>query len=510
MKKFTFIFAGLALLASAAFTSCEKTPAPSADEGTKSIALSINFGGVGTKAEVTPDDPWAPDYKEYESLDLYFTSSTGSILYYYHAAANAEGNGLTIWNGLMTTSSTARGSGVRFLGMEGVNRVFVVANGPQIAGLADEGVVDETTGKVTGTINISALNNGLSLDKYAAKNQDQMIYAGATFTLKEATGVSESAAEIEIGDRGAVDYEATVTIRPAVSRLEVNDVAVTSSGYAYFSLDADGNYVQSDEVNGEYRVEYSGFEPSLVGVYMSNVYKTSPLFPKQTDATAGQLFATPTDVGAIKEGTWVSLASEGTFANCLQYSNYAEGTGYSNLIPADYIGTADINHVLTLFDGDKTPASPKVIPFNFFVPYDITDESTTSTALPGAITPSLHFQFKSPASFTVGKVEKKVSDDAWTEITDQTAVDIKSLVEWPDAISSAESGIAFANVVKFYEEKTLATPVTIRPGYIYQVGQVLVSPVNLEITSQKINTYNVAVVVTVVPYTTQDVYPGFE
>ena len=78
------------------------------------------------------------------------------------------------------------------------------------------------------------------------------------------------------------------------------------------------------------------------------------------------------------------------------------------------------------------------------------------------------------------------------------------------AISSAESGIAFANVVKFYEENTHATPVTIRPGYIYQVKQVLVSPVNLEITSQKINTYNVAVVVTVVPYTTQEVYPGFE
>lgn len=510
MKKLSFVFAGLALVASAALTSCEKDPAPGADEGLKSIALSINFGGVGTKAgEMTPDAPWTNNFKTYEYLDLYFTSATDNILYYYHAAANADGNGLTIWNGLMTTSSTAKGPGVRFLGMEGVNRVFVVANGPQIAELEAEGTVDETTGKVTGTINISALNNGLSLDSYAAKNQNQMIYAGATFTLKEATAVSESAAEIEIGDRGAVDYEATVTIRPAVSRLEVNDVAVTSSGYVYFSLDADGNYVQSDEVNGEYRVEYSGFEPSLVGVYMSNVYRTSPLFPKQTDATAGQLFATPTDVGAIKEGTWVSLASEGTFANCLQYSNYAEGSGYSNLIPADYIGTVGSNNVLTLFDGDKTPASPKVIPFNFFVPYDITDESTTSTALPGAITPSLHFQFKSPASFTVGKVEEKGSG-SWTEITDQTAVDIKSLVEWPDAISSAESDIAFANVVKFYEESNLTTPVTIRPGYIYQVAQVLVSPVNLEITSQKINTYNVAVVVTVVPYTTQNVYPGFE
>ena len=509
MKKLSYVFAGLALVASAAFTSCEKDPAPVADEGLKSIALSINFGGVGTKTEVTPDAPWGNKFKTYEYLDLYFASATNNILYYYHAAPDASGNGLTIWNNLLTTSTTTKGSGVKFLGMEGVNRVFVVANGPQIAGLAAEGVVDETTGKVTGQINISDLNDGLTLDKYSADaNQEKMIYAGATFSLKEATAVSANAAEITIGDKGAVDYEATITIRPAVSRLEVNDVAVTSGGHIYFTLDTDGNYVQSDEVNGKYRVEYSGFEPSLVGVYMSNVYRTSPLFPQQTEADAGQLFATPTDVGAIEKGEWVSLASENTFANNLEYSNYAEGTGYASLIPADYIGTST-NNVLTLFDGDKTPDSPKVIPFNFFVPYDITDESTTSTALSGTVIPALHFQFTTPASFTVGKVEEKISD-TWTEITDQTSIDIKNLVEWPDAISSAESGIAFANVVKFYTDADHGTTADILPGYIYKVQQVLVSPVNLEITAKKINTYNVAVVVTVVPYTTQNVYPGFE
>lgn len=509
MKKLSFVFAGLALVASAALTSCEKDPALVADEGLKSIALSINFGGVGTKVEVTPDDPWGNNFKTYEYLDLYFTSATNNILYYYHAAPDEDGNGLTIWNNLMTTSSTAKGPGVKFLGMEGVSRVFVVANGPQIANLATDGVVDEATGKVTGSINISDLNNGLTLDKYAANaNQEKMIYAGATFSLKEATTVSENAAEIEIGDRGAVDYEATITIRPAVSRLEVNDVAVTSEGYIYFTLDTDGNYVQSDDVNGKYRVAYSGFEPSLVGVYMSNVYRTSPLFPQQTEATAGQLFATPTDVGAIEKGEWVSLAGEDTFANNLEYSNYTEGTGYASLIPADYTGTSNSN-VLTLFDGDKTPTSPKVIPFNFFVPYDITNESTTSSALSGTVTPALHFQFKTPASFTIGKVEEKIND-AWTEITDQASIDIKNLVTWPDAISSAEDGIAFANVVYFYTDADLTTTADILPGYIYKVQQVLVSPVNLEITTKKINTYNVAVVVTVVPYTTQNVYPGFE
>ena len=500
MKKLSYVFAGLALVASAAFTSCEKDPAPVADEGLKSIALSINFGGVGTKVEVTPDNPWEDDIDEYGTLDLYFTSATNNILYYYRAAetdASQNTNSGRIWDGLT-------GTGVHFLGMEGVQRVFVVANGPEISGLAD--ATDEK-GEVSGTYNISALNTLLTLDAYSAnKEQKAMLYAGAALTLTAAASVAEGTPEIEIGDRGALDYQAEITIRPAVSRLEVNDVAVTSGGHIYFTLDTDGNYVQSDEVNGKYRVEYSGFEPSLVGVYMSNVYRTSPLFPQQTEADAGQLFATPTDVGAIEKGEWVSLADEDTFANNLEYSNYAEDTGYASLIPADYTGTS-ANNVLTLFDGDKTPASPKVIPFNFFVPYDIS--TSAGTVLSEAVTPALHFQFKAPASFTVGKVEEKISD-TWTEITDQTSIDIKNLVEWPDAISSAESGIAFANVVKFYKDNTLVTPVEILPGYIYQVQQVLVSPVNLEITAKKINTYNVAVVVNVVPYTTQEVYPGFE
>ena len=515
MKKLSFVFAGLALVASAAFTSCEKTPAPSADEGTKSIALSINFGGVGTKTEVTPDDPWENSYKGYESLDLYFTSSTGSILYYYHSTStDAEGsNGKIIWDGLNTTTSNPN-SGVYFVGMENVNRVYVVANGPQITGLTTE-----DNGKVTSSNDIAELNALIKLESYKADNdQNKMLYAGATFSLDPIEGTTvQTSQEINVGDEGALNFKAEITIRPAISRLEVGEVAVQTEGDIYFKEDVNGNYVATTATDPDalYKVSYSGFTPSLVGVYMSNVYRTSPLFPQQT-ALSTDLFATPTDVGAIKKGTWVSLAPEGTFANCLQYSNYAEGTGYSNLIPADYIGTAGSDNVLTLFDGDKTPASPKVIPFNFFVPYDITSTASATyiTAVSGAAVPVLHFQFKEPdVPMTVGPdVYEKGSSGAWdVEVTDpQTVLDVTAEVNWPAGTVNSEDGIAYANVVKYYTSDDMNTEVTLKPGYIYKVQQVLVSPVNLEITSQKINSYNVYVVVTVVPYATEDVYPGFE
>ena len=107
MKKFTFIFAGLALLASAAFTSCEKTPAPSADEGTKSIALSINFGGVGTKANVDGEleDPYKAELVNPTALQIYFTDNAGIIKYAYSADAESSDDNKIIWDNLTNTTN---------------------------------------------------------------------------------------------------------------------------------------------------------------------------------------------------------------------------------------------------------------------------------------------------------------------------------------------------------------------------------------------------------------------
>ena len=512
MKKLFFVFAGLALVASAAFTSCEKDPAPVADEGLKSIALSINFGQTGTKADIDGEleDPWKKGFSEFKRLDLYFTNANDQIKYYYSAAPDAgDGtNGKIIWDSL-DPSATNPNSGVRFIGMEGISKVFVVANGPKISGLTTD-----SNGTVTSITYISALN-GAKLTDYTGE-QNTMLYAGAAVNLTLASTVSDNAGEITVGEEGGQDYRADVTIRPALSRLEVQQAGVVTSGYVYFKTDGDtGNFIETEiEGEAEYRVEFSGFEPSLVGVYASNVYKTSPLFPVQTNPAAGTLFATPTfDKGnsPIEKGKWVELGSETELNDYLSYANYEDGTGYGNLVTDTYSDDAPSNNELLLFNGNKSGAG-KVIPFNFFVPYDITSTATDVTALSGSVMPSLHFQFKEqPAqqSMTLTVTHRQTAGTGtWEPVTDNSITEaLKAQVDWPTAVGG-EDGIAFANVVKYFTKE--GSDITLRPGYIYRVQEVIVDPTNISISTKDTDAYNVYVVVTVVPYNEENVYPGFE
>lgn len=511
MKKLSYVFAGLALVASAAFTSCEKDPAPGADEGLKSIALSINFGQTGTKAIINGEleDPWANDYSEFERLDLYFTNANDQIKYYYHAAPDAGdgSNGKIIWNSLYPSTGNP---GVRFIGMEGISKVFVVANGPKITGIATD-----PNGTVTSITYISALNDAIKLTDYTGE-QNTMLYAGAAVNLTLAGTVSETAGVITVGEEGGQDYKADVTIRPALSRLEVQQAGVVTSGYVYFKTDGGtGNFIETEiEGEAEYRVEFSGFEPSLVGVYASNVYKTSPLFPVQTNPAAGTLFDTPTfedGNSPIEKGKWVELGSETELNDYLSYANYEDGTGYGNLVTDAYSGTTSDSELL-LFDGDKNIAEKKVIPFNFFVPYDITLTARDVNALSGSVMPSLHFQFKERAQPMTLTVTHKQTAGAgtWEPVTDNSIIDaLEAQVNWPTAVGG-EEGIAFANVVKYFTSDALTDETTLKPGYIYRVKKVIVDPTNISISTKDTDAYNVYVVVTVVPYKVEEVFPGFE
>lgn len=513
MKKLSFVFAGLALVASAALTSCEKDPAPAADEGLKSIALSVNFGQTGTKAEIDGelDDPWTNDYSGFERLDIYFTNAKDQIKYYYRAAStDVDGMGKIIWDSLDPSTDNPN-SGVRFIGMEGISKVFVVANGPKITELNTD-----PNGTVTSTTDIYALNDAIKLTDYTGE-QITMLYAGAAVNLTLAGTVSGTAGVITVGEEGGQDYQADVTIRPALSRLEVQQAGVVTSGYVYFKTDGGtGNFIETEiEGEAEYRVEFSGFEPSLVGVYASNVYKTSPLFPVQTGPAAGTLFDTPTFEGQespIKEGKWVELVSETELNDYLSYANYDEaGTGYGDLVSTAYSDdTPSGTNELLLFNGNKNSAN-KVIPFNFFVPYDITSTASDVTALSGSVMPSLHFQFKEPAQRMNLTVEhKNAGTGAWESVSDQSIIDaLEAQVDWPTAVGG-EDGIAFANVVKYYTGDDLTTETTLRPGYIYRVQKVIVDPTNISISTKDTDAYNVYVVVTVVPYNDENVYPGFE
>ncbi len=514
MKKSIFIYAALALAASFSLASCQKEQGPAnPDEGLKSIALSLNFGQAGTKTTIDPEleTPWVGDgtYKEFETLDLYFTSANNNIVYYYRASADAsDENGRTIWAGLYPESDNPN-KGVRFIGMEGISKVYVVANGPDIAGLETS-----ETGLVSGTHNMNELNELISLTDYTTDEQNTMIYAGATQDLALVQAVSSEAGTILVGENGGSDYLAEITIRPALSRLEVSQAGVKTQGTVYFKTDNNGEIVETNtEADATYKVDYSNFKPSLVGVYASNVYRKAPLFPIQTDANAGDLFATPTfeaQTSPVTEGLWTSLASEQKLNAYLCYANYDTANGYGALVSTAYSDQTASGDNWLLFNGQKGGAN-KVIPFNFFVPYDITSraDAETITALEGSLFPSLHFQFKEqddtdPIDLTC----YKKGTDSWEELSGSELVKIEDLFEWDIAYGS-EDGIGFANVVKYYEQD-LATEVTLRPGYIYRVQQVIVDPTNIKVSTMNTDSFNVHVVVTVIPFVTENVYPGFE
>lgn len=529
MKTFNLLTISLAFGAAALLTSCQKEPQTSAvtDDGVKSIALSINFGGAATKATIDDelDDPFTAT-SEFQKLAILFTDNAGDIKYAFEADDSDNGQETDegkIWDNLFNTASP---TGVRFIGLEGVTRIYVVANGPSLTAGTDAGglglTFEAAGGLVTNqtAVNINAINGILNIEDYFAttKNADAMPYIGACVALELANGaVGTSAPEVVLGADAGQYYQANITIRPAVSRLEVQKVSVVTEGTKYFKLAADGVALEEcEEAEAEYKVHWEGFEPALVGAYMSSFYTNTSYFPTATLASWNG-FETPSFDDAeggnapISAGLWNVATLTDEINALVSYANYnTEGTSYEALVGEDYRGgesTKDANAVY-VFDGMKNSVN-KVIPFNFFVPYDITSDADGSlSALEGTIVPKLHLQLKAPGTAITTEVQKKVND-TWENLAAEDA-NIKTMLTtfftWP-TVAGGEDDIAFVNVRMGTQA---GDDVTLRPGYIYKMDEIMINPVNVNgsVTSSDLN--NIFVTVTVVGYTIENVYPVFD
>lgn len=531
MKTFNLLTISLAFGAAALLTSCQKEPQTSAvtDDGVKSIALSINFGGAATKATIDGelDDPFT-ETDEFQKLAILFTDNAGDIKYAFEAS-DASGAGTdeeTIWDNLFKST----GAGVRFIGLEGVTRIYVVANGPSLTAGTDAGglglTFEAAGGLVTNqtAVNINAINGILNIEDYFATTEEAnaMPYIGACVALKPAADgtVGTSAPKVVLGADAGQYYQADITIRPAVSRLEVQKVSVVTEGTKYFKLAADGVALEEcEEAEAEYKVRWEGFEPALVGAYMSNFYTNTSYFPTATLASWNG-FETPSFDDAeggnapISAGQWNVATLTSEINALVSYANYTEGTPshYDALVGEDYRGgesTKDANAVY-VFDGAESGAD-KVIPFNFFVPYDITSDADESlSALEGTIVPKLHLQLKAPDAAITTEVQKKVND-AWENLAAEDA-NIKTMLTtfftWP-TVAGGEDNIAFVNV-KMGANENATDEIALKPGRIYKMQEICIDPMNItgSVTSSDLN--NIFVTVTVVPYVVENVYPVFD
>ena len=507
MKTLNLSILVLAAGAVSVLSSCQKEPQtqPVTDEGVKSVALTLNLGSPSaTKAQNEVEDPYADGFDDFENIAILFTDQDGVIKYAFQADADeqADTDEKKIWDNLY-------GAGVRFIGLENISQIYVVANMP-----ADAMTFPED-GIMTQTVNVTDINDDIALvDYFSSLEQDKVPYIGADLAFDILDGNSVSGdAEVVVGEDAGQYYKAEISIRPAISRFEVSKVTVVNGGTAYFKLADSGVELESVETDAEadYKVEWSGFNPSLVGVYMSNFYTNTAYFPAAETTLEGRwtAFETPSfenGTSPITQGLWSSAALDETLNDLVSYSNYTS-PDYGLLFDDTY---SDVSGG-TLFDGSKGGAN-KVIPFNFFVPYDLRATGEIDVyATDGSLTPKIHFQFKEGGQIST-TISVKNTSGGWETLDSDSDqyVQLNTMFAWP-SVPGGEDGIAFANVTFVTDQSDPEGSVLqLRPGFIYKVQEVKVSPVNISgsVTSSDLN--NIFVTVTVVPFNTEDVYPVFD
>lgn len=486
MKIYSFI--ATTAIAALALAGCNKeqvtAPAANPDAGVKAVTLSIRGLNANTKAQLgqTVDNSWVKD-SGIDQLDIYFTSAGDQIRYSYRL--DASGTYSEAWNTITNTSGENR---VRFIGLKEVSRVYVVANSPDA--LIESGSITQVVADLADMQGKTAEGNFVT--------KTDVVYMGGDTELNPigTEPVDEVTTEIGEGESASMYMTAKVTIRPVISRLEIEKISVLTTGTTEITYpEGDGGEV--------YEVTWEGFEPKLVGVYMSNFYETlEPVTPH-----LGILFATPEGQG-ITNGTWTGLDATYNKDGLAYYNNWT-GSTYESLFnncPGKQEGES--NYVY--FNGNGTSC----LPFNFLVPFDV--ESTAQDAnVEGAFeTPKFHFQFlfdqSALSGYEITKVVKKGTED---EVTPGNNPDLyDKLTAGLVFTTVSDDNIYYANVTSFVEDNSgiAGANVTIKPNSIYRMSEVSIAPYNLGFGTVTEDAYNVIVKVSVLPYNEVEVLPSFE
>ena len=438
-------------------------------DGSKQVVLKVNL--PATRADV--DNSWldgngAPQKTNISSIDVFFTNAIGKVQEHYTLSTD---------NGYL---EDVQGDGLRFVGLEDVTAVYIAANVP-----------DESMRNIATMADFKVLMN----QQAPSMEQNNMIFAGCDMDLIAGADTDTSIPTYDDNPddnqaptgpaAGDMVYTADVVIRPIISRIEWGNISVKKDGQKDFPQD-DGS---------TYRVEWTGYKPTIVGVYQSNVYLAENIFGTPQ---ASAWFATPANWTSIVNGAWVepTPSIDGITWNdvkpSLAYSNY-QADGYAKLLPDGY-------------NEDKQ----QCVPFHFFVPFDPTSSEDDNKLMTGDMDgtlPQWHFQLYYPddRGYTI-TVKKKgaEADSQFQEVTDDTALSLMGDFLYP----AGSDGIAYANVVKL-KDNTGNNDLVYRPGMIY-TADIEIYPYNVSLGFEDKDNYNVIVKVDVADFATQEVKPEFD
>lgn len=452
--------------------ACSKddTATPSAD-GSKQIVLKVNL--PTTRAALTPDAPYVEDGTSIKLMNVFFTNANGVVQYRY----DLKDGDLTNITGT---------TGLRFVGLENVTAVYIVANA--------NGITLPEKGDNMNTFSVTLAQQAPSMD------QNQMVFAGCDLDITPLTpDVNDDIPTYNNAqwNEGDQTYNADITIRPLISRIEWGKIETDPDGEKLVKV-------------GEkyYLVKWSGWNAEVCGIYQSNVYGAESIFaakPVPVDEEDDDIFfATPKGLNAIVEGEWATPSP--TFIGwdamkpVLTYNGYDNNADkYASVLPADYNAKVD-----------QDPG--QCVPFHFFVPFDVDGENPAAGTLADANEPHWHFllHFEDPSAYnsSITVYNSNASGDKIGDPinlnSDDAALSVASQFMFP----VTEDNIAYVNVIDLFEG-TSDKNVSYAPGKIYTTN-VTLSPFNVTAGPVVVTDYNVIVKVTVADFATQEVTPEFD
>lgn len=478
--KFRFLLIATACLGMIACSKNDGVTTDPSESGSKSIVMKI--ATPVTRAYITPDAPYQPS-TDISSIDVYFTNSNSTIQSAYRLTGQDLDN--------ITTS------GLRFVNLNNVSAVFVVANSPKALLAAGDRMDNDFIANLS--------------DQGPALDQGSMIFAGCDTDITpvaldtnvpDVPNYSGNTQEPQY-DKDQV-YTADITIRPLISRMEWGKITIESDGQ---------KLVQDPNSRAWYLVVWKNWKPSLTGIFQSNVYLEENIFAN-TQVQNANLFATPTLASAaIENGAWKKPTSpvvgDDTWALINKAISY---TGYEGSTPD------------AMLDLDAYNAQSGVcVPFHFFVPFDPSDKNAPDASvqvLP--TTPQWHFQLYYPdltngsadpaQQFTV-KVYK--SDEHGTQGAEvDLDADDAALAIYGDFLFPTSTGddLAYANVVELLDTKAdvrANQSIIYTPGTIYS-SDITIAPYNVSASFKDPSQYNIIVKVEVAKFTNKTVKPGFD
>ncbi len=508
MKLNKYFMLGLAGLAFAACSNDDEVGKNLSDDNTPKT-LIVSIAGIGNNAVTKANAPgWSEEngttdkgVDNIKSLALFFTDGAGVVKYGYQVSSDDTDDKATVWSAL--TDAT---KGVKFVALEGVDAVHVAAN----VTMSD----DELKAMISK--NVSTLNATFKAQS-VVDAKTSVIYAGSDLNIMESISTIDNTAptvdlvgtEDKPATSATITYTAEVKLYPVLSRIQINKITMKTAGSINFPSTAVGGIAANT-----YKLEWSGFKPTLHGIYLNNFADKANYF----SAAVEDMRKNTTALNTIKDGQW--LFGTGTtidYADATNgggrgaYVNYNASSGETNkygTLLAYPTASNDDNQDLTIDDATTTDVT-ECIAFNILVPFNFVTGEPVEVS-----NPSIHFQFTAPVektATTTDGYEIKYSKVAGGAMTDADNNNISHCTEYVSYTmpGNGVGGYLYANISKLLDASTNGKEISLAPGKIYNM-EVAIDPANMIVDIVPPTAYNVVVKITVENFTDVDIFPGLD